>query len=236
MTTINVIPTWYVEKLDDDQNFYGIVYPNAVYKFTFVGNTGICYDRVVSIKGLTPVFDGDQITDYKLIIGVEFFETGFKSVRPNEIPDFIMVSAIEGAEREYIKYETCTRENRPVTSDPNPYKFNLVNPKTNGINSFIVGHDCFVGIPAMTKKGNVHTNYGYIDHVDMDESGKVTRVIMNGILSSHGVFHSARTVIPYNAIRGVYFYRIGIEPHKTKVAIDVGNKPETNSEADTTEE
>lgn len=219
MTTINVIPSWTVDNVMEDQVFYGTVYPNAVYKFTTLDEDGKVCNTITTVKNVIPVMDADgKITDYKLALGVEFFENGFKNYDHDDV--FILVSNIDEVEREYIKFETYDRDNRPQSSDSEAFKFNLMNTKTGKPFTIMVDHDHFVGIPATTKRGDVHTNYGYIDHVNTDENGKVTRIIMRGILSSHGVFRAARTVIPYAAVRGVYHYHIVAEPHKTKAAID----------------
>lgn len=214
MTTINVIPSWTIDTVMDDQTFYGTVYPNAVYRFGMSDGTNV----VCTIKDVVPVMNAtDETTDYKLVGGVKFLDTGFENYTDDSFT--VLVSEIDEVEREYIKFVTYDRDNRPVSDDPEAFKFNLINAKTGKPFTIMVDHDHFVGIPAMTKRGNVHTNYGYIDHVDTDETGKVTRIVMNGLLSAHGVFRAARTVIPYAAVRGVYHYHIQAEPHKTKAAI-----------------
>lgn len=218
MPTINVISNWNVKKLSDDQTLYGTVYANGVYKFTTVKDDTQS-TVVMSIKTITPVTkEGtDEIVDYKIVPSVIFTETGFSTNNDDVV---ILVSEIEEAEREYIKYEALDRENRPKSVDDDPFEFNFINTKTSKPFRILVDHDHFVGIPAVTKKGDVHTNFGYIDHIDTDESGKVTRIIMNGIISTRGVFRGGRTVIPYDKLRGIYHYGIVIEPHKTRKAVE----------------
>lgn len=218
MPTINVVSNWNVKKLSDDQAIYGTVYANGVYKFTTVKNDSQ-ESIVMSIKTITPITkeDSDEIVDYKITPSIIFCQTGYKV---GEDEDAILVSDIDEAEREYIKYEALSREDRPKSTDDDPFEFNFINPKTSKPFRILVDRDHFVGIPAVTKRGDVHTNFGYINHIDTDDSGKVTRIVMNGIISTRGVFRAGRTIIPYDKLRGIYHYGITIEPHKTRKAVE----------------
>lgn len=230
MPTINVISNWNVKKLSDDQAIYGTVYANGVYKFTTVKDD-TQKAVVMSIKSVTPVTkEGtDEVVDYKIVPSIIFNQFGFKVA--DEDADTILISEIDEAEREYIKYEALGRDARPKSTDADPFEFNFINTKTSKPFRILVDHDHFVGIPAVTKRGDVHTNFGYIDHIDTDASGKVTRIVMNGIISTRGVFRGGRTVIPYEKLRGIYHYNVVIEPHKTRNAIEETSVQEAATEA-----
>ena len=131
----------------------------------------------------------------------------------------------------YVRYDAIDRTKRPKSVDEDPFVFNFINPKSNKPFRIVVDHDHFVGIPALTKKGDVHTNFGFIDHVETDDTGAVTKVVMNSIISNRGVFRASTTVIPYSKLRGIYHYEISIIPHKQAFQSETKNE-EKAEEAD----
>lgn len=221
MPTINVIPSWTIKKLTDDQKVAGTLLANGVYSIKFDRN-GTENEEVMSVKDVKPILkSGDQnpeaegeIIDYAIYPSVVFWSDSFDSGENLGDEYVIKVSEITSIERMYIRYDAIDRTKRPKSVDEDPFVFNFINPKSNKPFKIIVDHDHFVGIPAMTKKGDVHTNFGFIDHVETDDSGAVTKVVMNSIMSNRGVFRTGTTIIPYNKLRGIYFYEIGIIPHK----------------------
>mgnify|MGYP007116344909 FL=1 len=230
MPTINVIPSWNVKKLFDDQPLVGTIYANGVYKFTFTRDN-VQSSVVMAIKEITPVIPegAEEPIDYKIVPSVIFFENGFDAEDSLKEEDTILLSEVDEVEREFIKYEALDRAQRRKSTDEDPFVFNFINPKTSKPFRIMVDHDHFVGIPALTKKGDVHTNFGYIDHIETDpESGLVTKIIMDSVLSTRGVFRGSKTIIPYDKLRGIYHYMIVIEPHKGKKAdAIVSTEPET---------
>lgn len=230
MPTINVIPSWNVKKLFDDQPLVGTIYANGVYKFTFTRDN-VQSSVVMAIKEITPVIPegAEEPIDYKIVPSVIFFENGFDAEDSLKEEDTILLSEVDEVEREFIKYEALDRAQRRKSTDEDPFVFNFINPKTSKPFRIMVDHDHFVGIPALTKKGDVHTNFGYINHIETDpESGLVTKIIMDSVLSTRGVFRGSKTIIPYDKLRGIYHYMIVIEPHKGKKADAIVNtEPET---------
>ena len=230
MPTINVIPSWNVKKLFDDQPLVGTIYANGVYKFMFTRDN-VQSSVVMAIKVITPVIPegAEEPIDYKIVPSVIFFENGFDAEDSLKEEDTILLSEVDEVEREFIKYEALDRAQRRKSTDEDPFVFNFINPKTSKPFRIMVDHDHFVGIPALTKKGDVHTNFGYINHIETDpESGLVTKIIMDSVLSTRGVFRGSKTIIPYDKLRGIYHYMIVIEPHKGKKAeAIVTAEPET---------
>ena len=230
MPTINVIPSWNVKKLFDDQPLVGTIYANGVYKFTFTRDN-VQSSVVMAIKEIAPTIPegAEEPIDYKITPSVIFFENGFVAEDHMEEQDILRLSEVDEVEREYIKYEALDRAQRRKSTDEDPFVFNFINPKTSKHFRILVDHDHFVGIPALTKKGDVHTNFGYINHIETDpESGLVTKIIMDSVLSTRGVFRSSKTIIPYDKLRGIYHYMVVIEPHKgKKVEAIISTEPET---------
>lgn len=230
MPTINVIPSWNVKKLFDDQPLVGTIYANGVYKFTFTRDN-VQSSVVMAIKEIAPMIPegAEEPIDYKITPSVIFFENGFVAEDHMEEQDTLRLSEVDEVEREYIKYEALDRAQRRKSTDEDPFVFNFINPKTSKPFRILVDHDHFVGIPALTKKGDVHTNFGYINHIETDpESGLVTKIIMDSVLSTRGVFRSSKTIIPYDKLRGIYHYMVVIEPHKgKKVEAIISTEPET---------
>lgn len=229
MPTINVIPSWNIKKLTEDQAMSGTIYANGVYKFLYTRNNEQL-TQVMSLKDVIPVIkDGtEEITDYQLVPSVLFFNDGFSAGDDLGDDDTLLLSEIDEVEREYIKYSALTREQRRKSRDEDPFEFNFINAKTGKPFKIVVDHNHFVGIPAITKKGDVHTNFGYINHIETNpETGMVTSIVMDSITSTRGVFRGSTTIIPYNNLRGIYHYGIIIEKHKTKTvtsATDDENK------------
>ncbi len=219
MPTINVIPSWTIKKLTEDQEVAGTLVANGVYSFKFVRD-GYEKEVVASVKEVKPILSNSdqgtegEIVDYEIIPSVVFWNDSFDSGENLGDEYIVKVSEITDIEREYIKYDAIDRSKRPKSEDEDPFVFNFINPKNNKPFKIIVDHNHFVGIPALTKKDDVHTNFGFIDHVETDDSGNVTKVVMNSIISNRGVFRTSTTIIPYNKLRGIYFYEIGIIPHK----------------------
>ena len=230
MPTINVIPSWNVKKLFDDQPLVGTIYANGVYKFMFTRDN-VQSSVVMAIKEITPVIPegAEEPIDYKIVPSVIFFENGFDAEDSLKEEDTILLSEVDEVEREFIKYEALDRAQRRKSTDEDPFVFNFINPKTSKPFRIMVDHDHFVGIPALTKKGDVHTNFGYINHIETDpESGLVTKIIMDSVLSTRGVFRGSKTIIPYDKLRGIYHYMMVIEPHKgKKTEAIVTAEPET---------
>ena len=218
MPTINVIPSWTIKKLSEDQKVAGTLLANGVYSIHFDRN-GKDNEEVISIKDVKPILKNaddpnSEVVDYLIIPSVEFWIDSFDSGE-NLGEDYnIKVSEITSIERVYIKYDAIDRTKRPKSVDEDPFVFNFINPKSNKPFKIIVDHDHFVGIPALTKKGDVHTNFGFINRVETNDSGAVTKVVMDSIISNRGVFRTSTTIIPYDKLRGIYHYEIGIIPHK----------------------
>ena len=228
MPTINVISSWNVKKLTDDQPMFGTIYANGVYKFLYTRDNAQ-QTLVMAIKDITPVIPegATEPTDYKIVPSVIFFETGFDAEDDIKECDTILMSEVDEVERQFIKYEALDRNSRPRSVEDDPFIFNFINSKNNKPFKIMVDHNHFVGIPALTKKGEVHTSFGYINHIETDpDTGLVNRIVMDSVSSNRGVFHGSKTVIPYDKIRGIYHYRIVIETHNS------AKKPvETESEA-----
>lgn len=222
MPTINVISNWEVKKLSDDQVLFGTVRSNGVYKFRVTDETGNDSSVVMSIRNIVPVVpEGtEEVVDYTIIPNVVFLNDGFIADAKKLEVYTISVKDITDVERIFIKYVNLPRDERPKSVDEDPFEFNFISPKTNKPFRVLVDRDHFVGIPAVTNRGNVHTNFGYIDHIETDANGNVTRIIMDGIISNRGVFRGGRTVIPYDRLRGIYHYCVVMEPHRTKKAIE----------------
>lgn len=218
MPTINVIPSWNVKKLNDDQVLSGTIYANAVYKILYTRDD-VQKTQVMALKEINPIVNilTNEITDYQLIPSVLFYEDGFDA--GDDLEDAgILISEIVEIEREFIKYVSLDKDHRQKSTDEDPFMFNFINPKTGKPFKIFVDHDHFVGIPALTKKGDVHTNFGYINHVETDpNTGLVTRIVMDSIISTHGIFHGSTTVIPYDKLRGIYHYGIAIERHNNNI-------------------
>lgn len=236
MPTINVIPSWNVKKLTDDQAMSGTIYANGVYKFLYTRDDEQLV-QVMSLKDIIPVTkeDSDEIIDYKLVPSVVFFTDGFAAGDDLCDDDTLLLSEVDEAEREFIKYESLDRSQRRRSRDDDPFEFNFINPKTSKPFKILVDHDHFVGIPALTKKGDVHTNFGYINHIETDpESGLVTKIVMDSIISTRGVFRGSKAIIPYDKLRGIYHYQIQITPHKTRAKITDDETPTETSANDNT--
>lgn len=222
MPTINVIPSWNVKKLTEDQALSGTIYANGVYKFLYTRDNAQL-TQIMSIKEIIPVTaeGSDEPIDYKVVPSVIFFEDGFDAFDDLKDEDTLLISEIDEVEREFVKYEALDRAQRRKSVDDDPFIFNFINPKTSKPFQIRVDHNHFVGIPALTKKGEVHTNFGYINHVETDpNTGMVTKIIMDSIISNRGVFRGGKTVIPYDKLRGIYHYMIVIEKHKGKKTAD----------------
>ena len=245
MPTINVIPSWTIKKLSEDQKVAGTLLANGVYSIHFDRN-GKDNEEVISIKDVKPILKNvddpnSEVVDYLIIPSVEFWIDSFDSGE-NLGEDYnIKVSEITSIERVYIKYDAIDRTKRPKSVDEDPFVFNFINPKSNKPFKIIVDHDHFVGIPALTKKGDVHTNFGFINHVETNDSGAVTKVVMDSIISNRGVFRTSTTIIPYDKLRGIYHYEIGIIPHKMPfvneaIETKTAEVPEDTKPQETTEE
>lgn len=245
MPTINVIPSWTIKKLSEDQKVAGTLLANGVYSIHFDRN-GKDNEEVISIKDVKPILKNaddpnSEVVDYLIIPSVEFWIDSFDSGE-NLGEDYnIKVSEITSIERVYIKYDAIDRTKRPKSVDEDPFVFNFINPKSNKPFKIIVDHDHFVGIPALTKKGDVHTNFGFINRVETNDSGAVTKVVMDSIISNRGVFRTSTTIIPYDKLRGIYHYEIGIIPHKMPfvneaIETKTAEVPEDTKPQETTEE
>ena len=245
MPTINVIPSWTIKKLSEDQKVAGTLLANGVYSIHFDRN-GKDNEEVISIKDVKPILQNaddpnSEVVDYLIIPSVEFWIDSFDSGE-NLGEDYnIKVSEITSIERVYIKYDAIDRTKRPKSVDEDPFVFNFINPKSNKPFKIIVDHDHFVGIPALTKKGDVHTNFGFINRVETNDSGAVTKVVMDSIISHRGVFRTSTTIIPYDKLRGIYHYEIGIIPHKMPfvneaIETKTAEVPEDTKPQETTEE
>lgn len=218
MPTINVIPSWNVKKLTEDQAMFGTIPANGVYKFLYTRDNAQM-TQIMSIKEIIPVTaeGSDEPIDYKVVPSVIFFENGFDAFDNLKEEDTLLISEIDEVEREFVKYEALDRAQRRKSVDEDPFIFNFINPKTSKPFQIRIDHNHFVGIPAMTKKGEIHTIFGYIDNVETDpETGMVTKLIMQSIVSNRGVFRAGKSVIPYDKLRGIYHYMITITPYKTK--------------------
>ena len=245
MPTINVIPSWTIKKLSEDQKVAGTLLANGVYSIHFDRN-GKDNEEVISIKAVNPILKNvddpnSEVVDYLIIPSVEFWIDSFDSGE-NLGEDYnIKVSEITSIERVYIKYDAIDRTKRPKSVDEDPFVFNFINPKSNKPFKIIVDHDHFVGIPALTKKGDVHTTFGFIYRVETNDSGAVTKVVMDSIISNRGVFRTSTTIIPYDKLRGIYHYEIGIIPHKMPfvneaIETKTAEVPEDTKPQETTEE
>lgn len=245
MPTINVIPSWTIKKLSEDQKVAGTLLANGVYSIHFDRN-GKDNEEVISIKDVKPILKNaddpnSEVVDYLIIPSVEFWIDSFDSGE-NLGEDYnIKVSEITSIERVYIKYDAIDRTKRPKSVDEDPFVFNFINPKSNKPFKIIVDHDHFVGIPALTKKGDVHTNFGFINRVETNDSGAVTKVVMDSIISNRGVFRTSTTIIPYDKLRGIYHYEIGIIPHKMPfvneaIETKTAEVPDATKSQETTEE
>ena len=238
MPTINVIPSWTVKKLSDDQVLVGTLQANGVYKINYTRN-GVAKEEVFSIKDVKPITattdspetEGD-IIDYAITPSVVFWYDGFEPFENLDDSYIIKVSEVTSIERMYVRYDAIDRTKRPKSVDEDPFVFNFINPKSNKPFRIVVDHDHFVGIPALTKKGDVHTNFGFIDHVETDDTGAVTKVVMNSIISNRGVFRASTTVIPYSKLRGIYHYEIAIVPHKQAFQSEATVAEEKTEKAD----
>ena len=220
MPTINVIPSWTIKKLSEDQKVAGTLLANGVYSIKFVRD-GRENEEVMSVKDVKPIMQTTddpnvegEIIDYEIVPSVVFWNDSFDSGENLGDSYIVKVSEITSIERMYIRYDAIDRTKRPKSVDEDPFVFNFINPKSNKPFKIIVDHDHFVGIPALTKKGDVHTNFGFINRVETDDTGAVTKVVMDSIISNRGVFRTSTTIIPYNKLRGIYHYDIGIIPHK----------------------
>ena len=245
MPTINVIPSWTIKKLSEDQKVAGTLLANGVYSIHFDRKRKE-NEEVISIKDVKPILKNvddpnSEVVDYLIIPSVEFWIDSFDSGE-NLGEDYnIKVSEITSIERVYIKYDAIDRTKRPKSVDEDPFVFNFINPKSNKPFKIIVDHDHFVGIPALTKKGDVHTNFGFINRVETNDSGAVTKVVMDSIISNRGVFRTSTTIIPYDKLRGIYHYEIGIIPHKMPfvneaIETKTAEVPEDTKPQETTEE
>ena len=245
MPTINVIPSWTIKKLSEDQKVAGTLLANGVYSIHFDRN-GKDNEEVISIKDVKPILKNvddpnSEVVDYLIIPSVEFWIDSFDSGE-NLGEDYnIKVSEITSIERVYIKYDAIDRTKRPKSVDEDPFVFNFINPKSNKPFKIIVDHDHFVGIPALTKKGDVHTNFGFINHVETNDSGAVTKVVMDSIISKRGGSRSSTTICPYDKLRGIYHYEIGIIPHKMPfvneaIETKTAEVPDATKSQETTEE
>lgn len=231
MPTINVIPSWNVEKLTDDQAMSGVINANGVYKFLFTRDNAQM-TQVMSIKDIIPVIPegAEKPVDYKVVPSVIFYENGFDANDDLKDTDTLLMSEIDEVEREFIKYEALDRAQRRKSVDDDPFVFNFINPKTSKPFQIRIDHNHFVGIPALTKKGDVHTTFGYINHVETDANGRVTKIVMDSVISTRGVFRGSTTVIPYDKLRGIYHYMIVIEKHKGKKPVETAETVETTTE------
>ena len=74
MPTINVIPSWNVKKLTEDQAMSGTIYANGVYKFLYTRDNARL-TQIMSIKEIIPVTaeGSDEPIDYKIVPSVIFF-------------------------------------------------------------------------------------------------------------------------------------------------------------------
>lgn len=234
MPTINVIPNWTIKKLTDNQVLVGTLQANGVYKMKYTRD-GYPKEECFSIKDVKPITAPTEdpeaegeIVDYEITPSIVFWDDGFESFENLDKSYIVKASEVTEIERMYIRYDAVDRSKRPKSVDEDPFVFNFINPKSNKPFRIVVDHDHFVGIPALTKRGDVHTNFGFIDHVETDDTGAVTKVVMNSIISNRGVFRASTTVIPYSKLRGIYHYEISIIPHK--IAFKSENKIEEKAE------
>ena len=125
MPTINVIPSWTIKKLTEDQEVAGTLVANGVYSFKFVRD-GYEKEIVASVKEVKPILSNSdqgtegEIVDYEIIPSVVFWNDSFDSGENLGDEYIVKVSEITDIEREYIKYDAIDRSKRPKSEDEDP--------------------------------------------------------------------------------------------------------------------
>lgn len=229
MPIVNVIPSWQIHEVNPNQVLTGTLSASHVYQFTLKreSNPDETETLICSVKDVLPVFEKGEKDDSRTIVNDEIFpsiiftKNGF--ISDSDVlakKTFKATEVVEKPERIYVRFASVPRDQRPRSYDVDPFIFNFINPKNNKPFRLSIDKDNFVAIPAETDRGIIRSNYGYIDHVVI-EDGTATHVVMNSIVFNHGIFYVKKTTIPYTKIRGVYHNTVELSPFTSQIELEV---------------
>lgn len=206
MPEIIVVPSWSIPKLTEDQKFVGTLRSDEVYRITTEDDTTTT-NTDLSIKNvITKTIDG--VKKMFIVPNIIFNVWGFENSLTEE--DNIDVSTITKVTHMYVLREVAP--SRPKCTSDDPFVFTFVNSKTG--NPFNVSADPnhFVGVAAVTPKGNVMTHYGYL--VGMSDDG--SKLMMDTMSSAKGIFKISEVQLPIDGIKGLYFYNLNLVEFENK--------------------